>query len=514
MGILCTTVAEAAVNQPFVELPDETFLRGAFVESTYNVNVSVEVAMSRYPSLSFSANKDRLAVFVLFTYDLYPNGTHPRLPSLVCSLNALYANVGRANSLDVYMWMSATELPRLPSWFRDTFPEVMVMPIDPASWVVPRQAGPPESWACYANSTASLNYHLMGRWRQTFAFDFVRAMGYEYMLQIDDDTFVLQPIDFNIVQDFRSRRIAFAHRDRVFVEKGVVTAGLPELVKYWMVTRNYLTPAGPLFENLNTGNISGLGGEGWNRQIVSGNFMLFNVGFWFEPAVQDFLQLVHSTGSDVTMRWQEQAVVNMVRLLFLPAQQVHAFHQHQSLHQKVHDAGVFRLMGCDGVAATAPSEPEERGLRDLGLLSAEAAATVRTIELVILWEVHAIGAEREDFLLFRWRYNVSSCGGDTARLNGYQALHDSLDIYSDMWFEFDMSAKFQGLMAEDGVYDAGQDGTAVSCLDVLSQQLYRYVEFYCIAMSTDEGNRIQQLCNSMLNNAMTAFRAQTSAIPA
>jgi hypothetical protein len=281
-----------------------------------------------------------------------------------------------------------------------------------------------------------------------------------------------------------------------------------------MITRNYLTPAGPLFENVATGNITGLHGEGWNRQIVSGNFMLFDVGFWFEPAVQDFMQLVHSTGSDMNMRWQEQAVVNMVRLLFLPGERVHAFPQHQSLHQKVHDAAVFRLMGCDGVAATAPPAPEARGLRDLGMLPAfvpaEAAHTVRTIEFIVLWEVHAIGAERDDFVLFRWRYNASSCGGDTARLNGYQAQYDSIDIHSDVWYVFDMPAKLQALLAEDGRYEIGQDG-GVSCLDVLTQQLHRYVEFYCVVVATDPGNRLDQLCNSMLGNALAVLRAQTAA---
>jgi hypothetical protein len=45
---------------------------------------------------------------------------------------------------------------------------------------------------------------------------------------------------------------------------------------------------------------------GWDRKIFIGAFMVFSISFWFSEAVQSFLDLVISTGSDVAMRWQDQ----------------------------------------------------------------------------------------------------------------------------------------------------------------------------------------------------------------
>jgi hypothetical protein len=42
------------------------------------------------------------------------------------------------------------------------------------------------------------------------------------------------------------------------------------------------------------------------------------VDFWFQNEVQDYLTTVFRSGRDVEGRWQEQAVINMMRLVFIP----------------------------------------------------------------------------------------------------------------------------------------------------------------------------------------------------
>jgi hypothetical protein len=369
----------------------------------------------------------------------------------------------------------------------------------------------------------------MGRWRMTFAFDFVRAMGYEYMLQIDDDTFVLQPINFNIVQDFRSRRIAYAIRNRIVREEAVVVLGLPELVKYWMVTRNYLTPAGPLFENVFSGDLSGVNGEGWNRHIASASFMLFDVGFWFEPPVQNFLQLVYSTGGDLMQRWLEQEVINMIHLLFLPEERVHRFHQGIAVHYKARDPAVFQLLQCDpGVPGKALSL---HGLEDVAALGKGSARTaeisadalteadssadgsVHTIQFLVLWEVHGVGQDTEELALFRWRYDPARCGQDAAEANNYKQYvsaytrgDEILRIFPNKWFEYGMDERLAAMMAPESAEGAQMD--AQQCRDSITEQLRRFVEFFCIGMGTEYETRLQQICNGMWNSAQAYLNAQ------
>jgi hypothetical protein len=407
------------------------------------------------------------------------------------------------------------------------------MPIDEQSWLLPEGLSDMEQWTY--GSIFSLNYHLMGRWRMTFAFDFVRAMGYEYMLQIDDDTFVIQPINFNIVQDFRNRRIAYAFRNRIIQEEAVVVLGLPELVKYWMVTRNYLAPAGPLFENMYSGDMNGLHGEGWNRHIASASFMLFDVSFWFEPAVQNFLSLVYSTGGDLMQRWLEQEVINMLHLLFLPEERVHRFHQTSAVHYKARDPAVFQLLQCDprvagktlslnglddvaaaghGSVTAGAVEPTTSGAAGaLTGAAADSSSSVRTIQFLVLWEVHGVARDTEELALFRWRYDPARCGRDAALvnnyaqyLNAYARVDEILRIFPDKWFEYGMDDRLAVMMADVSEQDAQMD--AQQCRESITEQLRRFVEFFCIGMGTEHEARLQQICNGMWGSAQAYLNPQ------
>jgi len=188
----------------------------------------------------------------------------------------------------------------------------------------------------------SYEYYMMGRWRLTFMFDFVREMGHKYMLQIDDDTFVKQMVDFNMVQVFSRDKVAMAVWRNVETDPEDVMLGLPEFSRYWMKTRGMETPLGPLLNHLRDGNYSS---EAWDREYYRGCFLVCSVDFWFDAAVQDYLQLMFKTGSDIEQRWQDQAVQNMLRLLFVKPEALHVFHNIDITHGKPADR-VLRSWGC------------------------------------------------------------------------------------------------------------------------------------------------------------------------
>lgn len=90
------------------------------------------------------------------------------------------------------------------------------------------------------------------------------------------------------------------------------TLGLPELTRYWLTITQFKLK-GPLLKNLRPPSLDGLTSEGWNRLYHPGYFILFKVDLWFQSDVQDYLTTVFRSGRDIEGRWQEQAVMNMIR---------------------------------------------------------------------------------------------------------------------------------------------------------------------------------------------------------
>jgi hypothetical protein len=96
-----------------------------------------------------------------------------------------------------------------------------------------------------------------------------------------------------------------------------VVHGLPELTKYWLVVNNH-TPQGTLYQHVTPHDQSGLTSEGWDRMYYRGYGLVTSIDYWFLPQVQDYLTTIMRLGRDIEGRWQEQAVMNMMRLVFIP----------------------------------------------------------------------------------------------------------------------------------------------------------------------------------------------------
>jgi hypothetical protein len=288
---------------------------------------------------------DTLAVMILFYYSFEQPFTLAfvrRLSYLHCSLLHLTRNVAPHTNIDVYVWVPADDISRLPPMMF-TLPGVIhIVPVPKSSWLDPWGTEYNEQWNFAASH--SRDYYLMGRWRNTFAFSFVKEMGYQYMLQLDDDTFISDPIEFDMVKQLRAEDCVVGVRSVMVTEPEPLVAGLPELVRYWMLTRNFTTPIGPLYERLTPPNISGLYTGGWDRGVMCTCFLVIDVHFWFQEVVQDFVSLILKTGADVEQRWIDQDVENMVLFLFVPWDNVFIFGA-RIFHSKVQMECIADL-GC------------------------------------------------------------------------------------------------------------------------------------------------------------------------
>ena len=71
----------------------------------------------------------------------------------------------------------------------------------------------------------------MGHWRLRFPFEFARHLGYRYLWQSDDDTYLTKPIGYSLVQYMRDGNLSVAPKD-IVGEPAEVTRGLAELTRY------------------------------------------------------------------------------------------------------------------------------------------------------------------------------------------------------------------------------------------------------------------------------------------
>lgn len=263
--------------------------------------------------------KDRLLVQVLFSTGFVDSPEMKgRLNYLRCALLKLKANMMGSTTIDVFIWTlnSTSIVPIIPSWLNSKdFPRVNIISIEPETWRVPCGLIEDSKWA--VRKHFSLDYYLMGRWRLSFSLDFAKEMGYAYHLQFDDDAMLNGPLNFNIVEKLRDKRTMMGVFSDHIGEVPQCTLGLPELTRYWLTIKG-LAPKGALFKHVNPPNMDGVTSAGWDRMYHPGYFMIFDVDFWFQHEVQDYLTTVFRSGRDVEGRWQEQAVMNMMRLVFIP----------------------------------------------------------------------------------------------------------------------------------------------------------------------------------------------------
>lgn len=173
------------------------------------------------------------------------------------------------------------------------------------------------------------NYRRMGQWRLEFQFHFLHRLGYKYALQFDDDSRLLAPVPYNIVERMQEGQHHWAARNVVHDEVWVTT-GLPELTRYFIVTEG-LQPT-QLYNFCSPSNINGVftqktgivfddagqqvEGAGWQPKVLYGNLVVVSLDFWFQPLQQRFLKLVIASGGHFRFRWNEQGVIGMMWQLF------------------------------------------------------------------------------------------------------------------------------------------------------------------------------------------------------
>jgi len=165
------------------------------------------------------------------------------------------------------------------------------------------------------------DYLMMGQWRLLYCFQVLHMLGYKYALQIDDDSLLLSPIPFNLLEFAEAKRIDLGARE-VRRDPTKVVKGLGELARYFLISELY-NPVGTIWQHCKPRNINGLktlnsdSGEGWDGAVLKGHFILMRLDFFIQPLVQSFIALCINSGGTVKHRWNEQGTFAMIWQLFV-----------------------------------------------------------------------------------------------------------------------------------------------------------------------------------------------------
>lgn len=539
------------VAAKFVTLNDMAWMRGRRATIKHDISQYM-----RRNDLQSHYDSKRLAVFIPFPYDM----KHSQLNALHCSLTKLLKHVAQTTNTAVYLFVHESTLSGMKSWLSEKFPRVSALPIDKESWVNP-------SW--FTNVTASpyveappVDPYLLSQWKLTFAPDLAKGLGFKFLMIVESDSMFMKSVDFNIVQHFSTGQIAFAYRHKTYKASEKSVAGLAELAKFWMITRNILAPPGTLYEHFNPSDIFHVDTASWDRHIYQDPFVVINLDFWYEEPVQNFLHLVFTSGGELLRLWRSQAVFTMIRLLFLQDTQVHAFHQSTVLYDPIVDDRLYKYMECKviadadadevavsgasmgalmGASMGAPSvvtaQMEQQGESTVAPLVVRAASTI-AVELPIMLQSAGVEVlppqERlRELFLFHWEFSPHSCGADTPLINDYaQYLAEAEARYlrANLWWHTQrVDAQLESLIANEvyastvnahhsnNISDASNpEGSAASeqhstsdsvsrelCKGILKQQLTAFVRFFC--SYSFQGRKMVGYEDGLLRAALTHF---------
>ena len=249
-----------------------------------------------------------------------------RPASFVCrSLHAFYQNFITTNPADVFVFAVGSQSDATAAALRDdcfhglpNFYAVDLLSHGPKlGWQVPAHLEDHTLWA----GPWPASYRIMGHWRLISQFDIARLLGYDFVLQVDDDSEFPRRVEERVFDKMEADGLKLAGR-AAFPESHEVAVGLPELAKYFLVTER-VEPSPLLYQHCTPANFSGLFsdtknvGIGWDRTILYGNFVVYRTSFIFEPMVQRFIRLVVQSGGHFRYRWNEQATFAMVWHLFV-----------------------------------------------------------------------------------------------------------------------------------------------------------------------------------------------------
>ena len=192
----------------------------------------------------------------------------------------------------------------------------------------------------------------------------VARHGYKYMMRMDEDSFLLDPIKYNVFQRMQDEGRDYVYRAAVW-EGGADTAKFFAMVRRYLQSKNVtptwlLDPCGP------NGTAGSAGTQALARSAEKlyygrcgniygfyNNWFATRIGFWLEPDVQTFLAFAAASNTVYTRRWNDILWQSVAVQTYLPRARVRLWRDFSYEHATFRSHAISKngnILGLDAQA--------------------------------------------------------------------------------------------------------------------------------------------------------------------
>ena len=232
-----------------------------------------------------------------------------------------------------------------------------------------------------------IRFFTLGLW------EIVARAGYEYVMRMDEDSWLWSPIRYNLFDFMRERKFLYAYRmssqemGHPYWTQGKFHDMVRTYVQQKNISRNaWLLEScmdSKLGQDRHAGNVPMLAPSTSTDHFTVArcgplngpynNFFISKVSFWMQPSVQDFLRYINSSNSIYFERFNDILWHGAAMRLFMPSRRVHIFRDFAYEHVtfKVRQVGnaTQTCMGYGGLAfgsvAGVDAQPAVERLHEL-----------------------------------------------------------------------------------------------------------------------------------------------------
>jgi len=132
-------------------------------------------------------------------------------------------------------------------------------------------------------------------------------VGLKYLWRLDDDSYIIRPIRYDVFRLMRDRRIQYGYH-KILNERQTCARGL------WSAVDAYQRQRAIRFK------------IDWpRRKIFGNNFELSDIDVWRSPEYRDYIDYIDRTGGIYYYRWGDATIKTAAVMLFVPGNCTHRF---------------------------------------------------------------------------------------------------------------------------------------------------------------------------------------------
>jgi alpha 1,2-mannosyltransferase len=208
-----------------------------------------------------------------------------------------------------------------------------------------------------------VGYRHMIRWYARLIFYFLDHFGYEWVIRMDEESYVYTPIEYDMTARLEEVGAQYGYR---------MTARDPVHLLYPEAVHDYLscTQTQPtfLYRYCNPPSLDGVSSvvwdkfkgfenaRGWQLTGYYNNFFVSKISFWLRPEVERFVYFADLTGDIYHSRWNDLIIQATAIQLYLRAEEVHWYDDFTYEHATITGDG-YCMFG--GIISGSRDDPPE-----------------------------------------------------------------------------------------------------------------------------------------------------------